>query len=250
MLTIYIYAFISVIIVSFVSFVGVFSLTLKDDFVKKYIGLFISLAVGALLGDSFIHLIPETFEKSSGPTLTGLLIIIGILIFFILEKFLHWHHCHEPENCITHSNKNLAIINLVGDAFHNFIDGAIIAGSFLAGPIIGLSTTIAVIIHEIPQEIGDFGILLHAGLSRKKALFFNFLSALFAFLGLFIVFIFSGIENMLSFVLPLTAGGFIYIALADLIPELHKENSTFKSIFQIITFLLGITTMSLLLLLE
>jgi len=249
MTTIY-QSIIAVTAVSLISLIGLFSISLKLDRLKKILIFLVSFAAGALIGDAFIHLLPEIEEEFGFSLQVSLFIILGIIIFFILEKFLHWHHCHEPENCITHSNKNLAIINLVGDAFHNFIDGAIIAGSFLAGPIIGLSTTIAVIIHEIPQEIGDFGILLHAGLSRKKALFFNFLSALFAFLGLFIVFIFSGIENMLSFVLPLTAGGFIYIALADLIPELHKENSTFKSIFQIITFLLGITTMSLLLLLE
>ena len=249
MLTIYIYAFISVIIVSLVSFVGVFSLTLKDDFVKKYIGLFISLAVGALLGDSFIHLIPETFEKSSSSTLAGLLIITGILIFFILEKFLHWHHHGEDkgEPDIHPVGKLL----LFTDGFHNFIDGIIIGVSFLVSIPIGIATTLAVILHEIPQEIGDFAVLLHSGYEKKRALWLNFLSALTAVAGTIIALIFGNIaETFTVWVLPIAAGGFIYIAMADLIPELHKTKEAKYSVLQILSVLFGIALMLALLLLE
>ncbi|PIR69041.1 ZIP family metal transporter [Candidatus Nomurabacteria bacterium CG_4_10_14_0_2_um_filter_30_12] len=249
MLTIYIYAFISVIIVSFVSFVGVFSLTLKDDFVKKYIGLFISLAVGALLGDSFIHLIPETFEKSSGPTLTGLLIIIGILIFFILEKFLHWHHHGEDKD--EPDIHPVGKLLLFTDGFHNFIDGIIIGVSFLVSIPVGIATTLAVILHEIPQEVGDFAVLLHSGYEKKRALWLNFLSALTAVAGTIIALIFGNIaETFTIWILPIAAGGFIYIAMADLIPELHKTKEAKYSVLQILSVFIGIALMLALLLLE
>ena len=249
MLTIYIYAFISVIIVSFVSFVGVFSLALKDGFVKKYIGLFISLAVGALLGDSFIHLIPETFEKSSGPTLTGLLIIIGILIFFILEKFLHWHHHGEDKD--EPDIHPVGKLLLFTDGFHNFIDGIIIGVSFLVSIPVGIATTLAVILHEIPQEVGDFAVLLHSGYEKKRALWLNFLSALTAVAGTIIALIFGNIaETFTIWILPIAAGGFIYIAMADLIPELHKTKEAKYSVLQILSVFIGIALMLALLLLE
>src|SRR3989344_2313200 len=159
MLTTYIYAFVSVIIVSFVSLVGVFSLSLKEETVKKYISLFISLAVGALLGDAFIHLIPEAFENSTSPVLVSLLIIFGIFIFFTIEKFLHWHHHgEEKDESIIHPVGKLM---LVTDGFHNLIDGIIIGVSFLVSIPIGIATTMAVVLHEIPQEIGDFAVLIH-----------------------------------------------------------------------------------------
>ena len=242
MLTIYIYAFISVIIVSFVSFVGVFSLTLKDDFVKKYIGLFISLAVGALLGDSFIHLIPETFEKSSGPTLTGLLIIIGILIFFILEKFLHWHHHGEDKD--EPDIHPVGKLLLFTDGFHNFIDGIIIGVSFLVSIPVGIATTLAVILHEITLEVGDFAVLLHSGYEKKRALWLNFLSALTAVAGTIIALIFGNIaETFTIWILPIAAGGFIYIAVGDLLPELKKESGLVDSLKQIFGLLAGIAIM-------
>ena len=232
----------AVLAISLISLIGVFTLSLQTARLKKILIFLVSFSAGALIGDTFIHLLPEINDQFGFSTQISLYIILGIILFFILEKFLHWHHCHHPESCSDHP-KNLATINLVGDAFHNFIDGAVIAGSFLAGPVIGFSTAIAVALHEIPQEIGDFGILLHAGLTRTRALFLNFISALFAFLGAIAVFLTSNSENLMPFILSLTAGGFIYIALADLIPELHKENAPAKSILQLITFLLGIAVM-------
>lgn len=249
MFTTYIYAFISVVIVSLVSFVGVFSLSIRDDLVKKYIGLFISLAVGALLGDSFIHLIPETFEKSSYPTLAGILIITGILIFFIMEKFLHWHHHGEDKD--EPDIHPVGKLLLFTDGFHNFIDGIIIGVSFLVSTPVGIATTLAVILHEIPQEIGDFAVLLHSGYEKKRALWLNFLSALTAVAGTIIALIFGNIaEAFTIWILPIAAGGFIYIAMADLIPELHKTKEAKYSILQILSVLVGIALMLALLLLE
>lgn len=249
MITIYIYAFVSVIIVSLVSLIGVFSLSLKEETVKKYINLFISLAVGALLGDAFIHLIPEVFENFSSSAFASLLIIFGILIFFIVEKFLHWHHHGEDTN-----EPNIHPVGkllLFTDGFHNLIDGIIIGVSFLTSIPIGIATTLAVVFHEIPQEIGDFAVLIHSGYEKKKALWLNFFSALTAVVGVFLALIFGSIAETFSlWVLPIAAGGFIYIAVADLIPELHKTEGLKQSILQITTAVIGILIMAALVLFE
>jgi len=249
MFTTYIYAFVSVFIVSFVSLVGVFSLSFKDETIKKYVNLFISLAVGALLGDAFIHLIPEAFEKTTSTTLVSLLIIFGIFLFFVIEKFLHWHH-HEDDTEQNHIHPVGKLI-LFTDGFHNFIDGIIIGVSFLVSIPIGIATALAVVLHEIPQEIGDFAVLIHSGYDKKRALWLNFLSALMAVLGLIIALIFGNVAETFSLlILPIGAGGFIYIALADLIPELQKTKELKYSIFQILTVMTGIMTMVALTLLE
>lgn len=245
----YLYAFFSVVIVSLISLIGVLTLSLRESFLKKYIFIFISLAVGSLLGDAFIHLIPESLESSLGHVLASILVILGIIIFFVMEKFLHWHHHGEDENKPhIHPVGNLVLIS---DGVHNFIDGIIIGVSFIISIPVGIATTIAVILHEIPQEIGDFTVLLHAGYQRKKALWLNFLSALTAVLGVIVAFILSGLgENLINWILPIAAGGFIYIAVADLIPELHKTKEMKHSIQQIIAVVLGVLAMVALLFIE
>jgi zinc and cadmium transporter len=208
----------------------------------------ISFSAGALLGDAFIHLIPESFESFNSLTIS-FSILGGILVFFILEKIIHWRHCHMPTS--KEHVHSLGKMNLIGDAFHNFLDGIIIATSYLISIPLGIATTIAVILHEIPQEIGDFGVLIYAGYSRKKALLYNILISLTAILGGILGIVlgkyitaFSGI--MIAF----TAGGFIYIGASDLIPELKKETSFKKTSIQIFGILLGIALMALLILLE
>ena len=249
MITTYIYAFVSVFIVSFVSLIGVFTLSIKEEVVKKYISLFISLAVGALLGDAFIHLIPEAFKNSSNPSIVSLLIIFGILIFFIIEKFLHWHH-HEDDTEINHIHP-VGKLLLFTDGFHNLIDGVIIGVSFLISIPVGIATALAVVLHEIPQEIGDFAVLIHSGYDKKRALFLNFISALTAIVGVIIALVFGSIaETFTLWVLPIAAGGFIYIAVADLIPELQKTKDLKYSILQILTVLVGILAMVVLIFLE
>lgn len=245
----YIYALGSVIIVSLVSLIGVFSLSIKEEIIKKYISLFISLAVGALLGDAFIHLIPETFETASNPTISSLLIIFGILVFLTIEKFLHWHHHSEDvEEKHIHPVGKLLLFT---DGFHNLIDGVIIGVSFMVSIPIGLATTLAVILHEIPQEIGDFAVLLHSGYNKKRALWLNFLSALMAVFGVIIALIFGSLaEAFTLWILPIAAGGFIYIAVADLIPELNKTKDIKYSTMQILTVVLGIVAMVALLALD
>lgn len=248
-MTNHVYAFISVFIVSLVSLVGVFSLSLRGDVLKKYINFFISLAIGALLGDAFIHIIPEAFESGLGANLTSILIISGILLFFIIEKFIHWHH-HGEDKEEKHIHPVGKLI-LFTDGLHNFIDGAIIGASFLVSIPVGIATTVAVILHEIPQEIGDFAVLVHAGYTKKRALLLNFISALASFLGLFVVYIFGNIiENAALYFIPIAAGGFIYIAVADLIPELHKTKNLKHSLIQLGIIMLGVISMIALLLIE
>jgi len=231
---------ISTFIVSLISLIGILFLSLKEKLFSKILLLLVSFASGTLLGGAFLHLIPESLGTFNENVFVA--ILLGILVFFLLEKFL-WRHCHERE-CPVHP---FAYLNLFGDGIHNLIDGVIIAASFLAPPTpnvsLGLVTTLAVISHEIPQEIGDFGILVHGGFSKTKALSYNFLSALIAVAAaVFTYFFFSYIPDM-GYLLAFAAGGFIYVAASDLIPELHKETKTFVSVVQFVLLVAGILLM-------
>lgn len=201
-----------------------------------------SIAVGALLGDAFIHLIPEALEDSTNATLTSILVIVGIIFFFILEKFLHWHHHGEDKEEIgIHPVGKLVLLS---DGVHNFLDGIIIGASFMISVPVGIATTLAVILHEIPQEIGDFAVLLHSGYTKRRALWLNFLSALTAILGAIVFFVLGEVAEASSmYFIPIAAGGFIYIAVADLIPELHKTKEIKHSVFQLMAVTLGVLAM-------
>ena len=244
------YTLVSVLLISLISFVGVLTLVLKKDLLNKSIFVLVSLAVGALLGDVFIHIIPEMYEGAGNPTVISFMFIAGILIFFILEKILHWHHHHSTD----HAEENVLPVGrmvLVSDGVHNFIDGLIVAASYLVSIEVGIATTIAVILHEIPQEIGNFGVLIHAGYTKAKALWFNFLSALMAIAGAAIALILGSItEQFALWLLPLTAGSFIYIALSDLIPELQKNREISQGAIQVIAISIGVLSMAALLALE
>ncbi len=238
----YLYTFGSVVAVSLLSLTGILLLSFKEELFRKYLFLFISVAVGALLGDAFIHLIPEAFEETENTGLVSVLIIIGILAFFILEKFLHWHH--HGEDLGKEGVHPVGKLILVSDGVHNFLDGVVIAASFTVSLPVGLATTLAVILHEIPQEVGDFAVLLHAGYTKKHALCLNFLSALSALLGAALFFAIGEFaEPIAAYFVPLTAGGFIYIAVADLIPELHKTKRTRDSVYQLVAVIAGIAAM-------
>lgn len=252
-------ALISVLIVSLVSFVGVLTLSLRRQVVDRLLLLFVSLSAGTLFGGAFLHLLPEAVETEGFTLQVSLLILAGVLLFFILEKFIHWHHCHTmgfdtaglEKHTHKHSKQHIGILNLLGDGLHNLLDGLIIAGSYLVSVPVGIATTLAVIIHEVPQEIADFGILLYAGWSHKKALFLNFLSAAVAILGTVLgLLLGSKGEWFAQMIIPIAAGGFVYIAGANLIPELHKQCDLKSSIWHIVVFILGIGLMFGLLFLE
>ena len=249
MVTIWFYTIASVFLVSLISFIGVVSLALTKERLSRVLFLMVAFAVGALFGDAFIHLLPESFERLGAGVSTSLLVILGIVIFFVLEKFIHWRHCHIPVSR-QHSHP-LVAMNLIGDGIHNLIDGILIAASYLASIPIGIATTAAVILHEIPQEIGDFGVLIHGGLSIRKALLYNFLTGLIAVVGALIPLILGESSNhMTTFFLPITAGGFIYIAGSDLIPELKHDARIKTSLGQFISILLGVGIMAWLAVLE
>ena len=249
MISIFLYAIISVLIVSIISFIGLFTLSIKTDRLKRFLIYMVSFSAGALFGDAFIHLLPELIEEYGLTTWLSLTILGGVIIFFILEKIILWNHCHIP---ITKDHVHpFAIMNLVGDGLHNFIDGMIIGVSYLISIPAGIATTIAVGLHEIPQEIGDYGVLIHGGFSRMKALTLNFLIALVAVLGTVSAFVLNNyLGNIQPFLIAIAIGGFIYIAGSDLIPELHKESKIKKSILQLICFIIGIIVMLLLIFLE
>jgi zinc and cadmium transporter len=224
---IWIYTLSSVFLVSLISLVGVLTLFFNEKILRKALIYLVSLSAGTLLGGAFLHLIPESF--SDGTENASFYILLGIILFFILEKVIHWRHCHEVA-CEDH--------------LHNFIDGVLIAASFLVSVPLGIGTTIAVIFHEIPQELGDFGSLIYAGFSKVKALMFNFLSALSAVVGAVVVLIMgSNFSEYISLMIPITAGGFIYIAMADLMPELKKTKKIGQSLGQIVFLLIGIGIM-------
>jgi zinc and cadmium transporter len=242
----WVYTLISVAIVSLMGFAGALTLPLKTEILKKFVLFLVSFAAGALFGDAFIHLLPEAVERSGFTPAISLSLIAGILTFFVLEKIICWRHCHV-ETSEEHPHP-FAWMNLIGDGFHNFIDGMVIAGSYLVNPQIGFATTIAVVLHEIPQEIGDYGVLIHGGFGRIKALFLNFAAQLSAILGaLLILGLNLKTENLTAFLIPFTAGGFIYIAGSDLIPEMHKEMGTVRSAMQLLSLILGIALMLVLL---
>jgi zinc and cadmium transporter len=238
---VWLYALASVLVVSLVAFVGVFTLSLSMKKIEKVLLMLVSFSAGALLGGAFIHLLPETFEEFGFGAEVSWYVLSGILLSFVIEKLIHWRHCHIPTSPV-HPHP-FAYMNLFGDGVHNFIDGLIIGASYIASIPVGIATTIAVILHEIPQEIGDMGVLLHGGFKRKKALLMNFATALTAVAGTVIALLLGGIEGFIRFLLPFAAGGFIYIAAADLIPEIHKECEARKSLAHLIMIFLGILVM-------
>ncbi|MEM4267893.1 MAG: ZIP family metal transporter [Candidatus Woesearchaeota archaeon] len=236
----------SVIVVSLCSLIGIITLSVNLKTLRSILFFFVSFAAGAMIGDAIIHILPEVVEEYGFGLNISLYFISGVLAFFILEKFIHWRHCHVPEH-----EHTFAYMNLFGDALHNLIDGMIIAGSYIVSVPVGIATTIAVVFHEIPQEIGDFGVLIHGGFSRAKALFFNFLISLSAVIGAVAsLIIVESIDKFSLFLLPFTAGGFIYIAGSDLIPELNKECEPSKNFFQLFGMVIGVSVMLALLLLE
>ncbi|MDQ4144946.1 MAG: ZIP family metal transporter [Actinomycetota bacterium] len=245
---VWVQALAAVLVISVMSLIGSVTLVLASNLLHRILLVLISFAAGALLGDVFIHLLPELAESEKGLDLgTSLTVLAGITGFFLLEKVLHWHHAHFPSEEVVHP---VAVSNLVGDALHNFVDGAIVAGSFLVSTQLGLATTVAVALHEIPQELGDFAILIHAGLKPKKALLLNFFSGLAAVAGGVVTLLLTSLDGMEHFLVAFSAGAFIYIAATDLIPELHKEPEPGKSLVQAFALVLGIGVMTALTLVE
>lgn len=237
----FIYALLAALVVSLISLVGILTLSLKEKILEKILLMLISFSAGAMLGGAFFHLLPEALEISANTEKVFMFALVGMITFFVLEKILRWHHCHDA-HCETH--QHLGHLNLIGDAVHNLIDGILIVASFATSLPLGLTVTLSIVLHEIPQEISDFGVLIYAGFGKAKALLYNLYSAIFALVGVFIgYFLILYINHINLFLLPFTAGGFIYIAATDLVPEIHKENRPTRSILSFIFFVGAIILM-------
>ncbi len=233
------YIILTTFAIALIAFIGVFTLAMKEQLLNKILIILVSLSAGALMGGAFIHLLPESIEKS-GDTNILIFVLVGFVLFFIIEKVLHWRHCHKGK-CDVHT---FHYMNLIGDSVHNFIDGLIISASFIVSIPLGLTTTIAIAAHEIPQEIGDFGVLIYGGFEKKKAIVLNFIVALTVVAGGVVgYFISKSIEQVAIYLLPFAAGGFIYIAATDLVPEIKKELNIKKSMATILVFICGILLM-------
>ena len=240
-MTAFIYALIAAFIVSLLAFIGLTTLALKDKLLKKILIYLVSFSAGGLMGGAFFHLLPESIEEGLEPLIIFIYVLVGFCLFFLIERFLRWHHCHDKE-CT--SPRHLGYINLIGDGVHNLTDGIIIITSFLVNPSLGMAVTLSIIFHEVPQELGDFGVLLYAGIKKKKALFLNYLVATFVILGVIIgYFLIHWIEGLTAFLVPAAAGGFIYIAATDLIPELQKVIKLKHSILSFFVFILALALM-------
>ncbi len=239
----------STVAVSLISLIGVFFLGMNGKLLKRITLLLVAFAVGGMMGGALFHMLPEALDESDAISVFTLM-LAGFMFFFIIEKFLHWRHCHD-EDCEVHGVHKkdgeihpVAYLNLIGDAVHNFTDGAVIATSFMVDVQVGIASTIAIALHEIPQEMGDFGILIHSGMDVKRALLYNLLSGLTAVMGAVFTYIFLiNIEHLAPLLLPAAAGGFVYIAATDLTPELHKERRVGTSIMQFGAILVGVGLM-------
>jgi zinc and cadmium transporter len=237
-------------LISLISFLGVLTFFLKEKILNKILLFLVAFSAGGLIAGAFLDLIPEAIEQAEiiGKPLPEvfLYLIAGFCFFFVLEQFIKWHHHHSASHPEIHP---FSYLILFSDAMHNFIDGLILAGAFLTSFPLGVVTAVSVALHEIPQEIGDFGVLVYGGFKRAKALFFNFLSAIPAILGgLFGFFVLGKISGGIFFLLPFAAGSFIYIASSDLIPQIKEEKELKKSLLYFFTFLAGIALIWLLIL--
>jgi len=235
------YAIGSVVLVSLFSLVGILLLLLQEKILNYVVILLVSFSSGSLFGNAFIHLLPETVARNGFTVWVSIYTLSGIAGCFVVEKFVHWRHDHSPGH---EGVEAFAYMNLLGDAVHNLLDGVVIVSAYALDISVGVATTIAILFHEIPQEMGDFGVLVHGGLSRKKALFFNFVTALTALLGALLTMVLINFAQQITvFLIPFSAGTFIYIAGSDLIPQLHKENEIRDSLLQLVFFSLGISVM-------
>lgn len=238
---------IATFVVSLFSLGGIYALSLKEETLDRILLVLVAFSAGSILGAAYFDLLPEAIELVE-ESVVFVYITLGFVSFFFLERFIYWYHGHPHEADISAeiadraATKGFAYLNLIGDGIHNFVDGMVIATSFLIGFSVGLATTVAVIFHELPQEMGDYGILVYSSFKRGRAVFLNFLVALAVVVGgISAVFFIETVEALSGLLIALSAGGFIYLAASELIPELHKEKSFKKSVVQFALFILGIT---------
>lgn len=249
-------AMLGVIAVSLTSFLGILFFAVSEQKIRRALIYLVSISTGALFGDVFIHMIPELAEDAAFFPRAMMIVLGGIIFSFVVEKFIHWRHCHElpGEHCHDdghHHHHHVGVMALLGETVHNAIDGIVVAAAFLVSPEVGLSTTIAVLFHEIPHEIGNFAVLLHSGFTRRRALMFNALAALSSIAGAVVVLVAGAYtESLEMFLLPFAAGNLLYIAGSDLIPELHRYTKPSQGLVQLLYMIVGIGLMYIMVLFE
>ena len=243
-------AILSVVGVGAVSLVGVATLAWNAGRLHRVTDRLVAFAVGALLGDAFLHLLPEALAADASPLRVSAQVLAGMGTFFVLERLLrHRLHHLRPD----HGVRPVVAMNLVGDGLHNLVDGMMIAGSWSTGdPVLGWTTTLAVLLHEVPQEVGDFAVLVHGGLAVRRAVAWNAFSAAPAVLGAAAVLALEPqVAGLRAFLVPFTAGGFLYVAASDLIPEMHRRHATLStSLLDVLLVAAGVGVMAAFLLLE
>lgn len=222
--------------------IGGLILLSREKFALRISHLLSSFAAGVLLGTAFFDLLPEALHEGEEHGIDIFFwTLFGIVIFFLLERGIHWFHHHEEHHEHEKESKSTLPLIIIGDTMHNFIDGVVIAATFMANAPLGVITTLAVFAHEVPQEIGDFGLMLHKGLAKKKIVLVNIVSAVFAFIGAIGTYLLGNIlEGYISVLLAITAGFFIYIASSDLIPEIHYEKRKGFAFWEVVLFFTGI----------
>ena len=238
--------FIATGIVCLFSLSGIFALSLKEKTLHSILFFLIAFSAGSILGAAFFDLLPEAMEMMD-ESVVFIYIALGFVAFYFLERFIYWYHGHgHYSDIIEHEDeraatKGFAYLNIIGDAIHNFIDGMIIAASFTVGAHVGVATTVAVIFHELPQEMGDYGILIYAGFEKTRALMLNFAAALSVVVGgIFASFYLETVEAFSGTLIAFSAGAFIYLAASELIPELKEEEDFRRAVIQFIIFIVGL----------
>lgn len=238
------YIILGTTVIAFGALAGIFTVGLKKEVLNKILLSLVGLSSGAMLGVAFIHLIPEGIEDMS-PDLFFPIVMFTIVLYLLIEKALHWRHCHRYPNCPEHNT--IGYMNLIGDSVHNFIDGLVVASAFVASPVLGFSTVAAIALHEIPQEIGDYAVLIYAGFEKKRALFLNFLVALTVVLGGICGWALTHFSShAISYMIPVAVGGFIYISLSDVLPIIRRESGFKKFLSGFVFVLIGMILMMLL----
>ncbi|RLM53971.1 ZIP family metal transporter [Halobellus sp. Atlit-31R] len=233
---------VATVAISLTAWIGVLALFLREELLDSLLLGFVAFAAGSLLGGAFLHLLPRAIAESPSEDLSPVFLSLlgGFCLFYVLEQFLHWHHDHAA----TREYEPVSYLVLVSDSLHNFLDGLVIAGAFRVGTPLGVVTTLAIALHEVPQEIGDFGVLIYGGFGRRRALVLNYLTQATVILGGVVGFYLSDVVTGLpSVLLSFAAGNFVYIASSDLIPEIKAESGARRSILYFLVFLTGITLM-------
>ena len=228
--------FLGGVLMSAIALVGSVTLLLKEATLDRIIMPLVSFAAGSLLGGAFFHMLPAALEQDPADATVFLWTLIGFSLFFALEQFLHWHHCHRASS---DCRKPLTYLILLGDGLHNFLGGLGVAAVFLIDLRLGLAAWLAAAAHEVPQELGDFGVLIHGGWKKSTALLLNVISGLTFLLGAMVAYAASGRIDV-EFLVPFAAGSFIYIGASDLVPEVNKHHNVSANVIHFVSFVAGI----------